>query len=616
MNEQYNGKKSSTGKYFLWAWIIALGVFLLFLVIMIVNEAALPDDVSKEQSRTSAIRNSMIEPASVLPPEQGYVLDNLPKFGSLENPELKFTPDDTYILLGAGLQGFYQSPSAQSAWSLNLPEYTLAVQLVQRDIFPVMVNSDVRVEWELDSASNQPAKAEVPAEARKGVFVYNEDSQAFEAIIPATALETEGAYNPYPIFIIKAYDADNVQIAETGLNLGVAPDFGCSYCHADPQYGVLQAHDTHQGTNLEKQARKGEKVQCVSCHSGVAAKDGNLVSAGPALGVSASVHAWHAPYLADSGEEACLSCHIGLGKAADEGPEVWPRRMFMRDVHLQRGLSCVACHGTLEDHALALLLAEKQAGQSMAAAAIERIQPRAVASVDEINARMPWVQEPDCASCHDFQTKPNFETASAFNKWTDHVGDDAALFSVRTDGTGQIRCISCHGAPHAVYPSRNAIGSERDNLQPVQYQQDPRPLGGEGNCAVCHTMPMEFPPHHDLVERSSTLLTVPEGAVLFMPQVRFSHDAHDSVDCMTCHHKGHEDGQPVGCTAAGCHDLVKADPANQAEDYRYFRNAFHGLIRSCNACHLERQEKSLPGGPTNCQGCHRAPSKMWASPEE
>ena len=63
-----------------------------------------------------------------------------------------------------------------------------------------------------------------------------------------------------------------------------------------------------------------------------------------------------------------------------------------------------------------------------------------------------------------------------------------------------VRCTTCHGAPHAVYPARNPLTENLDNIPPIQYQHLAAPFGSRKNCAVCHGRAMEYSAHHPLVE--------------------------------------------------------------------------------------------------------------------
>ena len=132
------------------------------------------------------------------------------------------------------------------------------------------------------------------------------------------------------------------------------------------------------------------------------------------------------------------------------------------------------------------------------------LKPSQVASIEEINARLPWVKEPDCLTCHDGFEKPE-QGYSAYNVWND---DFMELYRIRTDDIG-IRCTACHGSTHALYPANNPYNRNRDNMQPMQYANQPTPIGSNLKCETCHTIKMEDTVHHDNMEhmfRNAALL--------------------------------------------------------------------------------------------------------------
>jgi len=123
---------------------------------------------------------------------------------------------------------------------------------------------------------------------------------------------------------------------------------------------------------------------------------------------------------------------------------------------------------------------------------MRHIKPRLVASVEEIEPRAPWNDQPDCLSCHvDFEPPQDAEP-SAFNQW---VRGPEELYRMRTDDAG-LMCESCHGSTHAEYPAANHFHPDLDAIQPLQYQGTPGTIGGKGNCAVCHTEDMDTEFHH------------------------------------------------------------------------------------------------------------------------
>jgi hypothetical protein len=100
-----------------------------------------------------------------------------------------------------------------------------------------------------------------------------------------------------------------------------------------------------------------------------------------------------------------------------------------------------------------------------------------------VNPRTPWVNEPDCLTCHKEFGK-SAKDASAFNVWTKGL---STLFRSRTDDNN-IRCEACHGSTHALYPANNFFGRDRDNLPALQYGNTRGPLGSDMTCTACHTV--------------------------------------------------------------------------------------------------------------------------------
>lgn len=608
MSEQQNNKRKYP-RYAFMAWLAALAVFMLVLCTALFRAPSLSGDEGQKQAEEAQKR--ALRKRSGLP-DPGFIIQNLAPAESVKNPDPPFDPKDDYVLVAFGLQGFFQSSPAGLPWRLDLPEKTIAAQLVRRGFIPQTITDGIKITWELAEQYNS---ADGPAfSAKSGEMTRTAPARHFSASIDAEPEAPAGgkkSFNPYPVLGIKAQNSATGEIvAETAAVLAVAPGFGCSHCHSDPGYALLALHDKKNGTGLEAQGRSGDPVLCKSCHMDLFINEQGQAEPGFVPGFSTAVHGWHAQFLTGKGEEACLSCHIGLAAPQNTGGKR-PERLFMRGIHLTRGLACTSCHGPMEDHALALLQAESAAGQEAAARNMQRLTPRSVQKAEEIKPRLAWVQEPDCTGCHDFKAKPKIKSASGFNKWTGGL-DGAELFSRRASRSGTIRCASCHGAPHAIYPTRNPVSPDRDNIAPLQYQEHARVLGGAGNCAMCHTRRPPVSGHHPMVGRSGTMIAVPQGAELMMPQVRFSHEAHTQlIECSSCHHSGYTDGGPLACTSSGCHDAADPEALKEGQDYRYFQEAFHSDERGCIACHERRQARGKAAGPVDCQDCHLAPSARW-----
>jgi hypothetical protein len=247
-------------------------------------------------------------------------------------------------------------------------------------------------------------------------------------------------------------------------------------------HDILRIHDRSNGTDLLAEAEAGRPQLCQNCHA-----DPALAAAGdPArLNLSAAIHGFHANYLPEMDAAACVTCH----PASEEGAT-----RCMRGRHGQAGVTCVECHGSLEDHAISLLKRELSHGKSQAERLMRNLVSQQFAGVDDIAARDPWVNEPDCLNCHE-----DFELGAidAFNRWT---SGEEALYRNRADCRG-VMCAACHGSPHAVYPAFNEYGEDRDNIPPLQVQGIAGSIATEGNCSVCHRESLTADGHHRRMAR-------------------------------------------------------------------------------------------------------------------
>ena len=419
---------------------------------------------------------------------------------------------DEYVLLAWNNLGMHCISDSAPYWLLLPPANDLFAQLVKRGDSPQIITEGVEISYEIQNGFEHPQRqvrfwefadqllgtALIPGiglsgNGVSGVMKPEEDHRAFSAtMVPVVPYPEDGSYNPYPIFTITARDAQTGDIlARTKTVAPTSTEMGCKNCHAGDwrvagvtgfsdatSLDVLAAHDKNSGTNLQERAENGEPMLCQSCHA-----DPVLGTEGKPelLNFPAAIHGWHANFLTDrEGMQACVACH----PARPDGPTQCFRS------HHSRFMDCTNCHGTMEDHSLSLLKKEHEAGKPGAARLMAHLEARKVDSTEQINPRTPWINEPDCLNCHE-----NFQigmTVDAFNTWTD--GPDQ-LYRNRHDLMGAMMCEACHGSTHAVYPATfNKLGSQRDSIQPLQYQGNDRPIGND--CTVCHTVQPEFEAHH------------------------------------------------------------------------------------------------------------------------
>ncbi|MBP2681850.1 MAG: hypothetical protein H6Q78_1713 [Candidatus Krumholzibacteriota bacterium] len=234
--------------------------------------------------------------------------------------------------------------------------------------------------------------------------------------IPVTPVNDAGQWNPYQAALITVRSSGGTVLAQTRATVPVSDEINCAKCHGqDAWHDVLLKHDQLHTTNL----LASTPVLCASCHGSPA-----LGTSGPGTSgiyLSKAIHGAHA-----SRGAVCYDCHPG------------PATLCNRSVrHSTTDGNCTTCHGTIDQ----------------------------VASTIP-GARIPWVNEPSCVSCHT------------------GVAGVATGFALYRDapGHGGLYCATCHGSPHAMYPSRLAL----DNYQPLQYQNFTGKVKTLGSCGVCH----------------------------------------------------------------------------------------------------------------------------------
>lgn len=366
-----------------------------------------------------------------------------------------FDPDTAESVLTAWCSrgtGFY---AQGENWVLLPPANTLRAQLVMRGPGPALVTEDVIITYALE---NGPS----------GELSLDGDDLRFAARISALS-----AGNPLPMATLEARTTEGELLATAKAVVPATDAMGCGNCHSGKHVGIgpatigniLATHDRMNGTALAE----ADKVECASCHddSMQGAEDND-----DKLNLSAAIHGVHAVHLAGrEAEDSCMKCHPAT---------------TLRGQHEMLGFVCTDCHGTMEDHAASLLKGEKETGIASADKLLALLNPPTI-NKEAIAPRQPWINQPDCLTCHVDFAPP--EADSAFNQWTE---GKAALFAARNDDMEAVSCGGCHGSPHAVYPA-----TERDNVLPLQYMDEAQAMGANSNCVVCHGEEMEDPIHHN-----------------------------------------------------------------------------------------------------------------------
>ncbi len=419
--------------------------------------------------------------------------------------------EDEYLLVAWSPMGMHQLSDCDAQWSSAPPGAAIYAQLIRRGETPEIVTGGVELHYRTAAEFSEPsAKTDywkhsaslygksVASDAGaagtrlSGTMAPDENLMAFVTKdLPLVPYPQNGGFDPYPLVEVEARGPGGV-IARTAVTVPVSTELGCRKCHGGPwrvdhkagiskitAEDVLTVHDRINKTELKEQAEQGRPVRCQSCHGDPLREDKGRDGL---MNLSASVHGFHALYLTQRGEAACHACHPSDPRGATR---------MLRGIHNQIELTCVNCHGPMEDHALGLLKAEADTGKPKAARLMGLIRPTQSASLEQVPARSPWINEPDCLHCHvDFEAPDTDETIP-----TQRTASEADLFRARSGDAG-ILCAACHGSPHALYPAGNPYRADQDVIAPRQYQRTPYPLGSNRNCKVCHTIDMEDEIHH------------------------------------------------------------------------------------------------------------------------
>lgn len=246
--------------------------------------------------------------------------------------------------------------------------------------------------------------------------------------------------DPYQLAQVVVKDsATQAELTRATVVAPVSTEMRCDRCHSDNGQGnegiatgvveqnILRKHDQenqddyppgHTGSLMSRRP-----VLCAECHSS------NAIGASGVPGIpslSKAMHSKHKDKVSQN-TAGCYNCHPG------------PTTLCLRDVMSQAGMSCVDCHGTMQ-----------QVSQNT----------------------QPWLKEPRCDTCHN---------SGAFNQ-------NQPLYRNST-GHGGLYCESCHDSTHAIAPS----SQPRDAIKFIALQGH---AGTLDTCTVCHsTMPTGPGPH-------------------------------------------------------------------------------------------------------------------------
>lgn len=367
--------------------------------------------------------------------------------------------DDQYIILGWNDLGMHCYNRDFKDLAVLPPYNNLWAQVVLRGDPPEIITSTVTVKYSFPDNTYSVGKTNfwnyaqqlfnvslapnvgLAGKGLSGGMDQKVDHFVAEGI-PLTEYDDSdpNTRQPYQLATLVVYDkASGKELARNQVVAPVSTEMHCDYCHSDNGEGnediatgvveqnILTAHDRehqseypagHTGSLMSRRP-----VLCAECHSS------NALGAPGAAGVPSLSHAIHSLHAEEvpSTLEGCYSCHPG------------PTTQCLRDVMSQRGMTCIDCHGGLDQ---------------------VKLNPD------------PWLNEPRCSNCH---KDPKY-------------AQDQALYR-QSSGHGGLYCEACHDSTHAIAQSREP----RDAIKFVNLQGHPGTLE---TCTVCHlTQPQGTSPH-------------------------------------------------------------------------------------------------------------------------
>jgi hypothetical protein len=236
--------------------------------------------------------------------------------------------------------------------------------------------------------------------------------------IPVVPVNDNNTWNPFQVAEITVKDGSGTVLAQTQATVPTSDEINCAKCHGSQ---TVNAFDDILTKHDAKHGTSlslvaNQPVLCASCHPSPALG----INTGPQMYLSRALHGSHATKT----DITCYDCHPGATTKCSRSL-----------AHTAENGNCTSCHGDM-----------------------------AYVASTIASGRVPWASEPQCVTCH---------------TGVDGVSTGSALYR-NSKGHGDMYCTSCHGSPHAMYPSREAS----DNYQPNQYQGST--IKSIGSCGVCH----------------------------------------------------------------------------------------------------------------------------------
>lgn len=351
--------------------------------------------------------------------------------------------DGRYVVIAWNDLGMHCMDQSFEDFSVLPPYNTLVAQVIRRGEEPDIVTNNVRVEYRIlgnTTSANKtnfwdyaqalfglsaplPENIGLAGKGLSGTMDPVGDHYIAEGM-PVTEIMDNFGHTPYQLAEVVVKDKLGNILAGTHTVVPVSTEMHCENCHdnngsANPSIATGNVKRNILTLHDQKEGTNllaNRPVLCAKCHSS------NALGTSGSPGLPSLSHAIHGKHIAmDDGtmQGTCYQCHPG------------PKTKCLRGAMFKAGYNCYSCHG------------------GMAAVA----DPQ----------RRPWLDEPRCANCHASNYHENPNTLYRFS-----VGHEGVM------------CQACHGSPHAIYPSLEAL----DNKQSIWLQGY---AGTISKCQVCHT---------------------------------------------------------------------------------------------------------------------------------
>jgi hypothetical protein len=342
-----------------------------------------------------------------------------------------------YVVLAWSGQGMREMGSSYDKLVLMPPGSDLWAQVIKRGNPPTVVTADLTVEYGVKNNTHSADKRQYGGfwtASQKLFGVALERDRGISFTNPALHSGLSGAMT----LVDNHFQVEGIPLTPVDDGGQWSP-FQVAVVTVKDKTGKLLA-------TAEATLPVSDEVNCARCHGET-----------PLEQIMAKHDARAGTELAKSAPVLCASCHgspiLGRGKA---GLTLSAAIHFS---HAKHSAECYDCHpGAKTKLNRSLHHTNEQGRCEWCHGTLNQL-----AGTIAVGTRTPWVDEPKCVTCHN--RSPQADTGDTLYR--------------HAKGHGGIFCAACHGAQHAMMPSREAS----DNAQAVFLQGKPLPLG---SCRVCH----------------------------------------------------------------------------------------------------------------------------------